>query len=172
MRADAVAIGATHGGNAGRKVRLLSLDDLDGRTRARQRAEELRERLMVERGGPDRLDVMRTTHASTWAILSTMIEDQMARFLMGDPVEPAAVATLINARRREGEVLGEPAPRDVTPSIDRFVESIANAKAAAAPGVAAGESAGHGAAVTPANTQNESTGLPGRTAGKTQFHQS
>jgi hypothetical protein len=33
------------------KLRLLTLDDLDGRTRAKQRAEELRESLISERGG-------------------------------------------------------------------------------------------------------------------------
>src|SRR5262245_19284200 len=115
---------AANDANGGRKIRLLTLDDLDGRTRARQRAEELRTRVVAERGGADRLDIMRTTHASTWSILSTMIEHEMARFLLGEPVEPSAIATLVNARRREGEVIGEPDPRDVTPSISEFITDL------------------------------------------------
>ena len=63
MSVIAHAIDASRAAEGGRKLRLLTLDDLDGRTRAKQRAEELRERLMAERGGADRLDIMRTTHA-------------------------------------------------------------------------------------------------------------
>ena len=129
MAAVAHAMEAGSPAEGGRKLRLLTLDDLDGRTRARQRAEELRERLMAERGGADRLDVMRTTHASTWALLTSMIEDQMARFLLGDPVEPATIATLVNARRREGEVIGSPEARDVTPSLAEFTHTIARSAA-------------------------------------------
>jgi hypothetical protein len=103
------------------KLRLLTLDDLDGRTRAKQRAEELRESLISERGGIDRLDVMRVAHTASWAILTAMIEDQCARFLMGEAVEPSAIATLINARRREGEVIGEPEPRDITPDLHEYL---------------------------------------------------
>ncbi len=103
MSASAAAVDAESRTEGGRKLRLLTLEDLDGRTRARQRADQLRERLMAERGGADRLDIMRTTHASTWALLTSMIEDQMARFLLGDPVEPATIATLVNARRREAK---------------------------------------------------------------------
>jgi hypothetical protein len=96
------------------KARLLTLDDLDGRTRARQRADDLRERVICERGGADRIDALRMVHASTWAVLSAMIEDQLARVMLGEPIEPGAIATLVNARRREGEVIGAPDPRDVT----------------------------------------------------------
>lgn len=128
MQADTLTIDAGSRANGGHKLRLLTIDDLDGRTRARQRADELRERLLAERGGADRLDILRTTHASTWALLSSMIEDQMARFLLGEPVQPSEIATLINVRRREGEVLGEPEPRNVTPSIVEYAADIAARK--------------------------------------------
>jgi hypothetical protein len=46
-----------------------------------------------------------------------MIEDQMARYVLGEPIEPSNIATLVNTRRCEGEAIGQPEPRDVTPSI-------------------------------------------------------
>jgi hypothetical protein len=120
MQADGGTIDAGSRINGGHKLRLLTLDDLDGRTKARQRAEELRERLIAERGGIDRLDVMRRAHTNTWSMLTVMIESEMARYALGEPIEPANVATLINARRREGEVIGAPEPRDVTPSLEQY----------------------------------------------------
>ena len=122
MQAEAAAMQSGNGGDSGRKLRLLTLADLDGRTRARQRAEELRERVISERGGPDQIDVMRAAHTDTWALLTAMIEDLMARYILGEPIEPSSVATLINARRREGEAIGEPTPRDVSPpDVDRYL---------------------------------------------------
>jgi hypothetical protein len=103
---------------------LLSLSDLDGRTRARQRAEELRERVISERGGADRIDCMRLAHAETWTVLTAIIEDQLTRYMLGDSIEPASIATLVNARRREGEVIGEPEPRDVTPTLDKYLAEV------------------------------------------------
>jgi hypothetical protein len=67
MQVDAAEVGPGYEGDGGRKLRLLTLKDLDGRTRARQRAEELRERVISERGGADRLDVIRVAHTDTWA---------------------------------------------------------------------------------------------------------
>jgi hypothetical protein len=127
LAADTTAIAtesnAASPSKAGR-VRLLTFADIDGRTRAKQRAEQLREGVLAERGGADRVDVMRRVHTDTWALLSAMIEDQLARLLIGEPVELAGVATLVNARRREGEVIGAPEPRDVTPSVSAYVAGL------------------------------------------------
>lgn len=97
------------------KVRLLTLDDLDRRTRAGQRAFELHDRLVSERGGKESMGTLRYAMTSSVAVLSAMIEDLQTRWLMGEPVEPSAIATLLNARRREAEIIGiDPEPRDVT----------------------------------------------------------
>ena len=107
------------------KIRLLTLGDLDGRTRARQRAEELREHLISERGGAGQIDIMRMAHIDTWTVMTAIIEDQLTRYMRGDPtVEMTSVATQVNARRREGEVIGEPEPRDVTPSLSEYLATI------------------------------------------------
>jgi hypothetical protein len=140
LDADCGRVGAARRdrGRVRGKVRLLSLDALDGRTVPGQRARELSDRLIAERGGLDRLDVMRVRHAATWAALSAWIEDRLARLLVGEDVEASEVATLINARRREGERLGEPEPRDVSGDIESWAAQKAAQKAARAAPDAAG----------------------------------
>jgi hypothetical protein len=122
MAIDTVQVEAKKATDKAGKIRLLTLDDLDGRTRARQRAEELREHLISERGGAGQIDIMRMAHIDTWTVMTAIIEDQLTRYMRGDPtVEMTSVATQVNARRREGEVIGEPEPRDVTPSLGEYL---------------------------------------------------
>jgi hypothetical protein len=104
------------------KKRLLTLEDLDRRTKAAQRALELHEQLVAERGGPESLSVLRHEMTRSVAVLTAMIEDMQARWLRGDKIDPAAIATLLNARRREAELIGlDPQPRDVTPSLQSYL---------------------------------------------------
>ena len=112
---------SAYSARAHRKVTLLTRGDLDGRSRAKVVTDEICELLISERGGRDRLDTMRIKHCDTWAVLTAMIEDLATRYLMGQEIEPSAIATLCNARRREGELLGNPSPRDVTPSLGEYL---------------------------------------------------
>jgi hypothetical protein len=41
----------------------------------------------------------------------------LAGVLLGEPIDPSSIATLINTRRCEGEAIGQTEPRDVTPSL-------------------------------------------------------
>jgi len=107
------------------KMRLLTLDDLDGRTRAAQRTLELSDRLLIERGGIESTGELRKAITRGVALLTTMIEDAATRWLSGEAVDPASIATLLNARRRDAELIGiDPEPRDVTPSVEAYVASI------------------------------------------------
>lgn len=121
MSLDTGAVQGGKGTDGDRKQRLLSLRDLDGRTRAKQRAEDLRGRIIAERGGCERMDAMRLAYIDSWAWLTALIEHQMAKVILGEAVNPADVATLINARRREGEAIGGPTPRDVTPDLEKYL---------------------------------------------------
>jgi hypothetical protein len=142
MHADAVEMEAESRPNRrAPKMRLLRLEDLDRRTAAARKALELRDRLVNERGGPGAMGTLRYAIISDLAGVSAMIEDAMTRWFRGEPVDAATVATLINVRRRDAELVGiDPEPRDVTPSLADIMRDIA-AQEAAQPVVDAAEHA-------------------------------
>ncbi|TGP27356.1 hypothetical protein EN875_034005 [Mesorhizobium sp. M2D.F.Ca.ET.232.01.1.1] len=111
----------------GGKTRLLTLDSLDRRTRGYQMAAEFRDELIRERGGEANLDAMRLRFIEDFAVTSAMIQDAQVRWLAGDPVDPGIIATLLNTRRRDAEMIGGPQPRDVTPTSlrDRLLQGNA-----------------------------------------------
>lgn len=97
------------------KMRLPSLDDLDKRTAAYRDATGLIERVIGERGGSDQVDVVRAASAETWAVLTTQLRALQVEWLNGQNVDWSEFTTIANARRREGEMLGAPEPKDITP---------------------------------------------------------
>jgi hypothetical protein len=106
----------------GGKSRLLTLDDLDRRTKAAQRAFDLHDRLVAERGGAESMSVLRYSMTRSVAVLSAMVEDMQVKWLRGERVDPAAIATLLNARRREAEIIGiDPELKDVTPDLKTYL---------------------------------------------------
>ena len=110
----------------GPKSRLLTLDDLDRRTKAAQRAFDLHDRLVAERGGAESMSVLRYSMTRSVAVLSAMVEDMQVKWLRGERVDPAAIATLLNARRREAEIVGiDPLPKDVTPDLKTYLDARA-----------------------------------------------
>ena len=107
------------------KTQLLTLDDLDRRTRAGQRAFEFADRLISERGGAQSMGILRATMVKSVAVLSAMIEHAQACWLAGDPVNLNELATLLNARRREAEKIGlDPDPKDITPSLEAILRDF------------------------------------------------
>ncbi|RWX63314.1 hypothetical protein EN780_24075 [Mesorhizobium sp. M4B.F.Ca.ET.089.01.1.1] len=103
------------------KLRLPSLDDLDKRTAAYREATELRNRIASERGGLDILDVRTLASIESWAVATTIIKGMEVSWLQGLPVDFTEYSTMLNARRREGEMIGAPQPRDVTPSLRQYL---------------------------------------------------
>lgn len=109
-----------------KKVRLLTLADLDGRTRAAQHALELRASILSDLGGQEHTSIAQRELAQRAAILGAALEDIETRWLKGNPIELKEYATLINAQRRVLSDLGlERGPRDVTPSLAQYLESQA-----------------------------------------------
>jgi len=105
------------------KNKLLTIEDLDQRTKAAQKASDFRDRLISERGGADRLSLLRKSMIGTLAVLNSMIEDGLARWIDGQEIDHAALLSLINARRREAELIGlDPEPKDVTPGLDSYLK--------------------------------------------------
>ena len=79
---------------------ILTLDDIDGRTRACKQALELRAGFLADLGGADRVTVAQRELAQRASILGAMLEDQEARYLNGEPIPLAEYATLTNTQRR------------------------------------------------------------------------
>lgn len=117
----------------GSKARLLTFDDLDRRTKSYQQAVEFRDELIGERGGTANLDGMRIRFIEDFAITSAMIRDAQVRWLRGDTeVNLSEIATLLNCRRRDADLIGGTEPRDITPDIATFMANKAAQKAGAA----------------------------------------
>jgi hypothetical protein len=108
-----------------RHGRLLTLDDLDRRTRAYQRATGLRDQLIEDLGGAAQVSIAQRELAERTAVTSAMLVDFEARWLSGEPIDVNAYFTGQNAQRRNLQTLGlERRHKDVTPSLARFINAI------------------------------------------------
>ena len=117
----------------GVKTRLLTLADLDSRTRACRHALDLRANFLSDLGGEDRTSVAQRELAQRASILGAMLEDVEARWLRGDTVELPEYATLVNAQRRVLSDVGlERRMRDTTPNLSSYLQLKAAEKAKAA----------------------------------------
>lgn len=110
-------------GGASPKVRLLTLKDLDGRTRASRMAKDIFETLVRERGGPDQMNAAQLEAAETYAVLTAMVKSGLTGWLDGQQVDAVEIATILNARRREAQAMGGPEPRNITPSLHEYLAS-------------------------------------------------
>lgn len=104
------------------KVKLLSLGDLDQRTRSAQMVSKTIESLFEDLGGEDSLSVAERLIVRRAAIAGAMSEDLAARWLTGEPVDPAIFGTLVNVERRQLETVGiKRRARDITPSLSQYL---------------------------------------------------
>lgn len=122
MSAEAVEVEAKSGSDKV-KVRLLCLADLDGRTRSAQLVSRTIDSLIEDLGGEDSLSAAEHLIVRRAAIAGAMSEDLAARWLTGEPVDPAIFATLANVERRQLEAVGiRRRARDVTPSLQDYIK--------------------------------------------------
>lgn len=80
------------------KLRLMTIDDLDGRTLAARRAHQLVGAIEDDLGGD--LTTSQRQLAQHAAILGAMVEDLATRWLQGEKIDQTMYATLINSQRR------------------------------------------------------------------------
>ncbi len=100
------------------KARLLTLADLDRRTRAYQATERLLGELLADMGGAEFVSAGRRKTAQRAAVHGAMIDDMEARWMLGEPVDVTEYLAASNAQRRLLTTLGlERRARDVTPSL-------------------------------------------------------
>ncbi len=97
------------------KVKLLTLDRLDRRTAAAQRALQLVDAIGTDLGGSDRLSECTRMLIQRAAVLNTFIESCEVQWLAGQPIELGDYLAAVNNQRRVIQTIGlERLPRDVT----------------------------------------------------------
>lgn len=106
------------------KIRLRSLDELDGRTAAAQRAFELRRDIVSDISGGAGEDTLPSTlriAAVNAALLAAMAEDAGTRWIQGEEVSPNDLATIVNALNRTCSILGyKRLAKDAVPSLSEY----------------------------------------------------
>jgi hypothetical protein len=96
------------------KVRLLSLDDVDGRTVAYRRCVDLISHIERDLGGVRQLSTAQQQLVRHAALTAAMLEDLGSRWLAGQPIDPTTFSTLVNAARRGFEAIGlKRIPREI-----------------------------------------------------------
>ena len=104
------------------KTRLLSLGDVDRRCTAYRKTADLIDAIEADLGGPDHLSTGERQIIQRAALTGALLEDLEARWLAGEPIDPALYATLGNAQRRLFETVGlKRVPRGVTPTLQAYV---------------------------------------------------
>jgi hypothetical protein len=106
----------------GKKLRLVSLKDLDGRSIAAKEAEAFRAAVVSDLGGEEHLSAVEQQLATNVAWGAARLNDMNARWAMGQDVAPTEIATVENAFNRTAQLLGtKRRSRDITPKLTDFL---------------------------------------------------
>ena len=92
MASEAAAIAPERVG----KVRLVSMADLDRRTKAAQTAVATKAAIMSDLGGEDRLSTLERIMVENAAMSAAVLRDAHVRWMQGEPVPVSELATLEN----------------------------------------------------------------------------
>src|SRR5262249_38176576 len=107
----------------GPKARLMTLDRIDRRTKAAQFALETKDAIISDLGGLDNLSTLERHLAEHAAISSAVVADSYARWLGGEQIALAELATVQNTFLRVATTLGlSRRARDVTRDIDSYLQ--------------------------------------------------
>jgi hypothetical protein len=113
------------------KARLVSLDQIDRRTKAAQLALEAKEAIIADLGGADQLSTLERLACEHAALASAVVADSYARWLKGEQIALAELATVQNAFLRVAGSLGfSRRAKDVTTNINTYLEENAPDEAA------------------------------------------
>src|SRR6516162_8854855 len=119
-------------GNGRGKVRLLTRQSLDGRTKARKQFDAIAEGIAADLGGSDRLSTVQRHLVEAFAGCAVVVHDINARLLLGQPIDigeaTQAVSSLVRLASRIG--VGRHM-RDVTDLTDHITKKIEAKKAEA-----------------------------------------
>jgi hypothetical protein len=104
------------------KLRLMTLSDLDRRTGAARRANDLINAISDDLGGESRLAAAEKQIIQRAALLGTIAEDLETKWLCGEPIDPGTLSAVGNAQRRLFEAIGiRRVPKDITPRLESYL---------------------------------------------------
>lgn len=108
------------------KVRLVTMEDIDRRTRAAQQAVATRNSIVADLGGEERLSTLERLMAEHAALAAAVVQDSYTRWLKGDDVPLTELATVQNCFLRAASALGlSRRTKDVTPTIKSYLKGKA-----------------------------------------------
>jgi hypothetical protein len=106
------------------KVRLLTRQSLDGRTRASKLFGEIVGGIETDLGGRDRLTTVERSLVEAFGGAAVLVNALNARLLLGQQVDLAEYSTVVSTLVRTASRIGVTRrPRDVTPSLDEYLRS-------------------------------------------------
>lgn len=106
------------------KLRLVSMADLDGRTRAARTVRDLITSIETDLGGTDEVSAMQGQLVRRAAVLGALLEDQEATWASGVSIDEASYVTILNAQRRVLHTLGiHRRARKVPQSLKAYITS-------------------------------------------------
>jgi hypothetical protein len=121
-------------GNGQGKVRLLTRDNLDGRTRASRQFDAIAEGIAQDLGGEDRLSTVQRHLVEAFAGAAIHVRDLNARLLLGQEIDiiahSQAISTMVRIASRIGtqRVAREVMP---VPSVAEYLEHKQSSQEAA-----------------------------------------
>jgi hypothetical protein len=104
LPADTPKVPARTGRDGRGKVRLLSRDALDGRTKARKQFDAIASGIAADLGGEDRLSTVQKHLVEAFAGCTLTLNDINARALLGEPVDLLAYSQLMSLVRQERRI--------------------------------------------------------------------
>ncbi len=106
------------------KARLISLDQLDRRTKAAQLALETKESIVADLGGEDGLSTLERLACEQASLAAAVVADSYARWLQGEQIALAELATVQNSFLRVASTLGfQRRAKDVTPDLGAYLKA-------------------------------------------------
>jgi hypothetical protein len=120
-------------GNGRGKVRLLTRQSLDGRTKARKQFDAVVEGIASDLGGEARLTTVQRHLVEAFAGCAVVVHDINARLLLGQPIDVSEAAQAVSSLVRLAQRIGVGRRMlDVTDLTDHITK-VESGKAGAAP---------------------------------------
>ncbi|HEY7248692.1 MAG TPA: hypothetical protein VH678_32920 [Xanthobacteraceae bacterium] len=104
------------------RIKLRSLDELDGRTAAARRARDLIAHLVADAGGNDNITEGMRQLITRAAVIAAYVEDIEARWISGGNIKVEEYLAAANTQKRILEAVGlQRVPRNITPSLTEYL---------------------------------------------------